>query len=132
MRLLERICRESGSASVRHDAAYLRTAVWQSRAHPDWIWCEVLNECAFYMARRRAGGGLRLIEMAVVEAAHGQGLGRAMCGRLFARAQNAGITVIQFRTNRDNSALGFWQKMGGRIMDVNGDDYEMEITLRRQ
>lgn len=34
------------------------------------------------------------------------------------------------RTNRDNSALGFWLKQGAQIVDVNGDDYEMELRIK--
>lgn len=112
LRLLERICRESGSESVRKHAAFLRTAIWQTKDRPDVLWCEILNECAFYMARR-CRTYLRGIDTVVMERCHGQGLGRALCERRFARMLAAGIYVFKFRTSRDNSALGFWQKMGG-------------------
>ncbi len=34
------------------------------------------------------------------------------------------------RDNRDGSALGFWLKQGARVVDVNGEDYEMELRIR--
>ena len=128
IRLLERICRESGSESVRRHAAFLRTAVWQTKDRPDRLWCEILNDAAFYMCVR-CRGHVRGVDTVVMERYHGRGWGRALHARRVARMVAAGIPLFRFRTNRDNSALGFWLKQGARIVDVNGDDYEMELRV---
>lgn len=129
IRLLERICRESGSASVRRGAAFLRTAVWHTEAHPENLWCEILNDAAFYMCTR-CRAHVRGVDTVVMERYHGRGWGKALNERRLARMRAAGIPLFRFRTNRDNSALGFWLKQGAQIVDVRGDDYEMELRIR--
>lgn len=129
IRLLERICRESGSASVRAHAAFLRTAVWHTKEHPQNLWCEILNDAAFYMCTR-CRTHVRGVDTVVMEKYHGLGWGKALNDRRLARMRRAGIDTFRFRTSRDNSALGFWLKQGARIVDVRGDDYEMELKIR--
>lgn len=124
LRLLERICRESGSESVRKHAAFLRTAIWQTKDRPDRLWCEILNDAAFYMCVR-CKAHVRGVDTVVMERYHGRGWGKALHERRLARMREAGIGRFTFRTNRDGSALGFWLKQGARIVDVVGDDYEM-------
>lgn len=128
IRLLERICRESGSESVRRHAAFLRTAVWHTEAHPENLWCEILNDAAFYMCTR-CRTHVRGVDTVVMERYHGRGWGKALNDRRLARMMAAGIPLFRFRTNRDGSALGFWLKQGARIVGVRGGDYEMELRL---
>lgn len=128
IRLLERICRESGSASVARHAAFLRTAVWHTEAHPQNLWCEILNDAAFYMCTR-CRKWVRGVDTVVMERYHGRGWGKALNDRRLARMRAAGIPLFRFRTSRDGSALGFWLKQGARIVDVRGDDYEMELRI---
>ncbi len=128
LKLIERICRESGSRAVAAHAAYLRTAIWQTAAHPENLWCEIADDVAFYMCRR-CRAHVRGVDTAVLSEYHGTGYGRALHERRLARMRAAGIGLFTFRTSRDNSALGFWLHMGARIMDVVGGDYEMEIRL---
>ena len=127
--LLERICRESGSESVKRGAAFIRTALWHTKDAPDRLWCEILNDAAFYLCTR-CRGHVRGIDTVVMERYHGRGWGKALNDRRLARMKAAGIPLFRFRTNRDNSALGFWLKQGAQIVDVNGDDYEMELRIK--
>ena len=129
IRLLERICRESGSVSVAKHAAFLRTAVWHTEEHPENLWCEILNDVAFYMCTR-CRNHVRGVDTVVMEKYHGRGWGKLLNDRRLARMKAEGIPLFKFRTNRDDSALGFWLKQGAQIVDVRGDDYEMELRIK--
>ena len=72
---------------------------------------------------------MRGIDTVVMARYHGRGWGKALNDRQLARMRAAGIPLFRFRTNRDGSALGFWLKQGARIVDVRGEDYEMELRI---
>lgn len=44
--------------------------------------------------------------------------------------QRAGIDTFKFRTNQNEDAIKFWTAQGARIVDVNGNDYEMELIIK--
>lgn len=43
--------------------------------------------------------------------------------------KRAGIDTFKFRTNRNEDAIKFWLAQGGRIVDINGEDFEMELKI---
>lgn len=44
--------------------------------------------------------------------------------------KRAGIDTFKFRTSQKEEAIKFWLAQGARIVDVNGDDYEMELKIK--
>ena len=46
--------------------------------------------------------------------------------------KRAGIYSFKFKTNKNEKAVNFWLKQGAKIMDVKGEDYEMEIKIKKE
>lgn len=42
----------------------------------------------------------------------------------------AGVDTLTFRTSMYEDAQHFWLKQGAKIMDVKGDDYEMQLKIK--
>ena len=40
------------------------------------------------------------------------------------------VATFKFRINQNEEAVKFWTAQGARIVDVNGNDYEMELTIK--
>ena len=83
---------------------------------------------AFYYASR-CRDHVRLIEIAVRKEYHKQGIGKYVLFDLLSRMKEAGLSKLTFRTPIVEEAQYFWLHMGARIMDVKGDDYEMELKI---
>lgn len=129
IRLLERLCRESGSPSVKKEAAYIRRAIFLTKDNPEKLWCWIYNECAFYMCTR-CRKHIRGILTVVHKDMHRKGLGRLINNHRLLMMQRAGIDTFKFRTNQNEDAIKFWTAQGARIVDVNGNDYEMELIIK--
>ena len=114
---IKEIARESGSKAVKESVAYLRVANHQNR-----LYCEIWNEEAFF-AVTFGKSHTRLYEMAVKESGQRKGYGRAMITRMKQLGQNK----ITLRTAKDETAIDFYRKLGGRITGETGTDYEVEI-----
>lgn len=128
LKLVERICRESGSVHCRNELAFMRACLFRTSSKPKDLWCEILNDCAFYMCVR-CKKHVRGVFTCVLEKFHGKGLGRLLCERCFARMKANGIDTFKFRTSQHEDAFKFWTRMGAHIVGVNGDDFEMEMKI---
>ena len=127
------ICYHCGSPTAKKSYNYFRRIAYVSGGK---VWAKVWAKVwyaqdlpvAFYYATR-ARDHVRLIEIAVREDFQGTGLGKEVLNVLLRDMQAAGIRKLTFRTPSNETAPGFWLHMGARIMDVKGQDYEMELTL---
>lgn len=91
-------------------------------------WCEIYDTRAFYFATV-ARTHIRLIGIAVKDDCKGQGIGKATLYRLLQRMAEAGVDTLTFRTSMHEDAQHFWLKQGAKIMDVKGDDYEINMLV---
>lgn len=58
----------------------------------------------------------RLHKLYVVPEAQGGGVGKALLEHVIAQARLAGDTTVELNVNRHNTALGFYQRQGFRIV----------------
>lgn len=93
------------------------------------VWSKDGKPVAFYYASR-CKDHVRLIEIAVKKDYQKQGLGRKLCSRLLSQMKENGIDTLTFRTPINEEAQFFWLKMGAKIVDVKGTDYEMELKIK--
>lgn len=121
------ICYDCGSPVSKAAYNYFRTAMYRT---PNKVWAEMLDDKALYFATR-AKEHVRLVEIAVRSLYRGQGIGREVLLRLLSRMKMAGLYKLSFRTPIAEEAQYFWLHMGARIVDVKGDDYEMELTIKQ-
>lgn len=122
-KLLKDISYNCGSASVKSTYPFFRRAMYYGK----W-WCELYGDKGFYFATV-ARNHIRLIAIAVRKEYRGQGLGRKILFRLLQRLSGAGLDTLTFRTPMNEEAQHFWLKQGAKIMDVKGNDYEMQIKI---
>ena len=122
---IKHICKNCGSKSVKQTYSYFRRMLYNS---PATFWCEILDDCAFYVANK-GKNHVRLVAIAVREDMQGIGVGKKVVFRLLERLSGAGLSTLTFRTSIDEDAQYFWLKMGAKIMDVKGSDYEMQIKI---
>lgn len=61
---------------------------------------------------------------------HRQGIGRLINNHRLLMMKYAGIDTFKFRTNQNEDAVKFWIAQGSRIVDVKGNDYEMELKIK--
>lgn len=124
------ICGDCNSPVAKASYNYFRKMNYESGPK---VWCKVFYDdeapAAFYYASR-CREHVRLIEIAVRKKWQKTGLGKKVLYDLLARMKNAGITKLTFRTPIKEDAQGFWLHMGARIVDVKGEDYEMELTIK--
>lgn len=124
------ICYHCGSPVAKQSYNYFRRLIF---ATPDKIWCKVWynggTPAAFYFANR-CRDHVRLIEIAVREQYQGQGIGRKVLFDLLSAMKQAGLYKLTFRTPIGEDAQNFWCHIGARIVDVKGEDYEMELTFK--
>lgn len=123
------ICYNCGSPVAKQSYNYFRRLdyvtggkVWSK------VWSKGDTPVAFYYANR-CRDHVRLIEIAVRKEFQGTGIGRKALFDLLARMKQNGLYKLTFRTPMNEDALGFWLHMGARIMDVKGNDYEMELKI---
>ena len=74
---------------------------------------------------------IRLIEIAVKADKQGEGIGKKVLYRLLTRMKASGIYKLTFRTPMKENAKDFWRHIGAQIVDINGDDYEMELIIKK-
>lgn len=129
IRLLEDICRKSGSPSVAKERTYTSRAIYLTKDKPDNLWCYIYNDCAFYMCTR-CSKHIRLIFTVVREDMHRKGLGKLINNHMLRKMKQAGIDTVTFRTNQNEDALKFWLAQGATIVGVNGNDFEMKLKIK--
>lgn len=124
------ICYDCGSPTAKQSYNYFRRIHYVTKGKV-WskVWSKDEESVAFYYATR-CRDHVRLIEIAVRSAHQGQGMGKMVLLDLLSAMKRAGLYKLTFRTPIAEEAQGFWQHMGARIMDVKGDDYEMELTIK--
>lgn len=93
------------------------------------VWSKDGKPVAFYYASR-CKDHVRLIEIAVRIEYQGQGIGRKLLFRLLRQMKENSIETLTFRTPINENAHSFWLKMGAKIIDVKGKDYEMELKIK--
>ena len=125
------ICYNCGSKVAKQSYNYFRRMhfvtggkVWSK------VWSKGDTPVAFYYASR-CRDHVRLIEIAVREDYHKRGIGKFVLLDLLSRMKQAGLYKLTFRTPIVEEAQGFWLHIGVRIMDVKGEDYEMELTIKQ-
>lgn len=121
------ICYNCGSKSLKATYPFFRRAMYLSKM--GGVWCELFGDQSFYFATV-ARTHIRLIGIAVKDDCKGQGLGKAALYRLLQRMAAVGIDTLTFRTSMHEDAQHFWLKQGAMIMDVKGDDYEMQLKIK--
>lgn len=123
------VCYDCGSPVAKRSYNYFRRMNYESA---DKVWCRVYIDngepVGFYYAARCVKH-VRLIEIAVRSERQGIGLGRLILADLSDRSRAAGIHAITFRTPIAEKAIGFWQHVGARVLDVKGSDYEMILQV---
>ena len=124
------ICYHCGSPTAKKSYNYFRRIAYVSQGKV-WskVWYADDTPIAFYYATR-ARDHLRLIEIAVREEYQGRGIGAMVLREILRDMHIFGLHKLTFRTPSNEKAPGFWQHMGARIMDVKGQDYEMELTIK--
>lgn len=124
------ICYNCGSPMAKQSYNYFRRLHYVAGGK---IWCKVWGDgdtpIAFYFANR-CKDHIRCIEIAVRSEYQGTGLGRKVLFDLLTRMKQNGLHRLTFRTPMNEYAHGFWLHIGARIVDVKGNDYEMELTIK--
>lgn len=126
-RIAKQVCYDCGSPVSKRTYPFFRRMLYTSG---DKVWSELYGDQALYFATK-ARDHVRLIEIAVRTPYQGTGLGRKMLFRLLSRMKAAGLYKLTFRTPIAEEAQKFWLHLGARIMDVKGEDYEMELTIKQ-
>ena len=127
---VKEICYSCGSKTAKQSYNYFRRIDYVTQGK---VWSKVWSKdevpIAFYYATR-CRDHVRLIEIAVREEYHTRGIGRMVLYDLLSRMKQAGLGKLTFRTPIAEEAQNFWLHLGARIMDVKGDGYEMELTIK--
>ena len=129
-KLVKEICYNCGSKTAKQSYNFFRRMnyvtggkVWSK------VWSKDGKPVAFYYASR-CKDHVRLIEIAVRIEYQGHGIGRKLLFRLLRQMKENSIETLTFRTPINENAHSFWQKMGAKIIDVKGKDYEMELKIK--
>ncbi len=124
------ICYNCGSPVAKQSYNYFRRLdyvtggkVWSK------VWSKGDTPVAFYYANR-CRNHVRLIEIAVRKEWQGKGIGKLVLFHLLSRMKANGLYKLTFRTPIAEDAQNFWLHIGAKIVDVKGNDYEMELTIR--
>lgn len=128
------ICYNCGSPIAKQSYNYFRRIAYVTQGkvwNKVWcnVWCEGNSPIGFYYANR-CRDHVRLIEIAVRSEYKGKGIGRMVLFDLLSRMKQEKLYKLTFRTPIHEEAQFFWLHMGARIMDVKGNDYEMEINIK--
>lgn len=121
------ICFNCGSKCMKDTFGYLSLMYHR---FPKCVVAEILDDKVFYVASK-AKNHWRLIGIAVKKQHQGEGLAKTALFRLLYRLRRAGLDTLTLRTSKQEDAQFFWLKIGARIIDINGGDYEMEIKLKK-
>ena len=122
------ICYNCGSKVAKQSYNYFRRMHFVTGGK---VWSKGETPVAFYYASR-CRDHVRLIEIAVREDYHKRGIGKFVLLDLLSRMKQAGLYKLTFRTPIVEEAQNFWLHIGARIMDVKGEDYEMELTIKQE
>ena len=126
---VRRVSYDCGSATAKKSYVFFRRMNYVAK---DKVWSKVWfkdgSPVAFYYANR-CRDHVWLIEIAVRQDYQKQGLGRKLCYRLLEQMKRAGLGTLTFKTPISEDAQFFWQKMGAKIIDIKGSDYEMELKI---
>ena len=120
------ICYNCGSSVAKQSYNYFRRLDYITGSK---VWSKGDTPVAFYYANR-CRYHVRLIEIAVRKKYQGTGMGRKVLFDLLARMKQNGLYKLTFRTPMNEDAHNFWLHLGAKIVDVKGNDYEMEITIK--
>lgn len=129
--LVKAICYDCGSPTAKRSYAYFRRLIYVAGSK---VWSKVeqggaRTPIAFFLAMR-AADHVRLTEIAVRSAYQRQGIGREVLYSLLSQMKADEVGTLTFRTPRNEEAQFWWLKMGARIIDIKGDDYEMELKIQ--
>lgn len=128
------ICYHCGSITARQSYNYFRRANYRAGQKNSTVWAKTWSDgntpVAFFYAYK-CRDHVRLIEIAVRTEYQGRGIGRMVLLDLLSAMKRAGLYKLTFRTPIAEEALNFWLHIGARIMDVKGEDYEMELTIKQ-
>lgn len=113
------------SPNVKKTYSYLSVVNFHSK---NKFLCVIVDDCAF-MAGTIAKKHFRLIEIAVKSDNQHQGYGNALLTLLKKICLERGLEKITLRTSRHEKAVKFFLRHKGKIVGVNGEDYEMEIKV---
>ena len=126
------ICYNCGSPIAKQSYNYFRRMhfvtggkVWSK------VWSKDGKPIAFYYASR-CRDHVRLIEIAVRKEYQGQGIGKMILFDLLSAMKRAGLYKLTFRTPIAEEAQNFWLHVGAKIIDVKGEDYEMEVNIKQE
>ena len=123
------VCYDCGSPVAKKSYNFFRRMNYESA---DKVWSRVYFDngepVGFYYASR-CMKHVRLVEIAVRSGRQRSGIGRRILGDLVERMRSSGISLLTFRTPQNEGAIGFWQHVGARIVDVKGSDYEMILHV---
>lgn len=127
---VKEICYNCGSLTAKKSYNFFRRMNYVTNGKV-WskVWSKDGNPVAFYYASR-CKDHVRLIEIAVKQEYQKQGIGKKLCFRLLKQMKENGLDTLTFRTPINEEAQFFWLKMGAKIVDVKGDDYEMELKIK--
>lgn len=123
---LESIIRQAGSPSLKRELAYLRKAEFYGK---EKFKCGAIAGGVGFYVGTLGKSRFRLVSIAVVKQHQGKGYGAALMFDLIQNCRKRGIKKITLRTNRHEKAANFYKKFGGKIVGINGDDWEMEIPI---
>lgn len=125
------ICYNCNSKTAKRSYNYFRRMHYVTKGKV-WskVWSKGNTPMAFYYATR-CRDHVRLIEIAVREEYQGSGIGREVLFALLSRMKQASVYKLTFRTPIAEEAQKFWLHIGARIVDVKGNDYEMEINIQK-
>lgn len=123
------ICHNCGSKTGKQSYNFFRRMNYVTGGN---VWCKIWHygniPVAFYYANL-CKNHIRLIEIAVKSEYQGKGIGRKLLFRLLRQMKEHKIGTLTFRTPINEEAQFFWLKMGAKIIDVKGADYEMQIKI---
>lgn len=125
-KLVKEICYNCGSKTAKQSYNFFRRMNYVTGGK---VWSKDGKPVAFYYASR-CKDHVRLIEIAVRIEYQGQGIGRKLLFRLLRQMKENSIETLTFRTPINENAHSFWLKMGAKIIDVKGKDYEMELKIK--
>ena len=128
--LIKDICYNCGSKTAKQSYNFFKRMNYVTGGK---VWSKVWSKdgfpIAFYYANR-CKDHVRLIEIAVRSEYQGKGIGRKLLSRLLQQMKESGIDTLTFRTPINEDAQYFWLKMGAKIIDVKGNDYEMKLKIK--
>lgn len=130
---VKEICGACGSPVAKRSYSYIRRMKYVAGSdYEKKVLCRVYYEdgvpIAFFFANR-CKTHVRLIEIAVRNEYQGKGIGKKTLYCLLSLMREDNLFTLTLRTPIKESAPGFWLAMGAKIMDVKGEDYEMELKI---